>query len=233
MSYRKIFLILTLFVFILTLSACVRSASKTPKGAEASPAASLEPTFPIPGSGDDVFGQLSSFATQTAIAMGGGPGVTQEPPAAQETPAAPSEVTATPEAGQPAQTQPAAQEPAPKNTYTPKSREVPKTYTLHKGEHPYCIARRFNVNPATMLQLSGLSGGGSYSTGTVLKIPQSGSFPGKRALRSHPTTYTVESGDTLYSIACLFGDVWPEDIAEANGIKVGANLQPGQKLYIP
>lgn len=232
MPNKKIFLITTMILFILSLSACVRSASKAPKGAEGTPAASLEPTFPIPGVTDDVFGQLSSFATQTAIAMGGGAISTEEVPSTEQPPAG-GEVTSTPEPEKPTEASTGGEQAQPKNTYKPKSREVPKTYTLHKGEHPYCIARRFNVNPATMLQLSGLSAGSSYSTGTVLKIPQSGSFPGKRSLLNHPTTYTVESGDTLYSIACLFGDVWPEDIAEANGLKLNANLQTGQKLYIP
>ncbi len=233
MPNKKIFLVTIVFLFVLSLSPCVRTASKAPKGAEGTPAASSEPTFPVPGVTDDVFGQLSSFATQTAIALGGGPVTTEEAYPSPEQPTGEGEVSATPEPEKPTQAPSGGEQAQPKNTYKPKAREVPKTYTLHKGEHPYCIARRFNVNPATMLQLSGLSAGGSYSTGTVLKIPQSGSFPGKRSLLNHPTTYTVESGDTLYSIACLFGDVWPEDIAEANGLKVGASLQAGQKLYIP
>ena len=111
---------------------------------------------------------------------------------------------------------------------------IPKTYTLKKGEHPYCIARRFNVNPNEMLRLSGLSGGSVFTSGTVLKIPQSGSkFPGKRALRSHPTTYRVVSGDTVNSIACLFGDVDPESIIIANKLKSATNISPGDELKIP
>ena len=52
-----------------------------------------------------------------------------------------------------------------------------------------------------------------------MRIPQNGSgFPGDRTLRAHPTTYTVQSGDTIYSIACLFGDVDPEAIAFVNNL---------------
>ena len=239
MPRKNILISLFLILFVFSAAACVRSASKAPKSAAESQAAPSEAVLPSPGSVDDVFGQLSSFATQTAIAMGApttNPEATVLPELTTTGEAAVGESTPTPEAQMTQEASPTEQaaEATPVPNFTLKSREVPKSYTLHKGEHPYCIARRFNVNPITMLQLSGLSASGSYSAGTVLKIPQSGSFPGNRTLESHPTTYTVESGDeTLYSIACLFGDVWPEDIADANGLKLSANLSVGQKLYIP
>ena len=110
----------------------------------------------------------------------------------------------------------------------------PATYTLQKGEFPYCIARRFDVDPDALLSLNGLSGGNIYYPNLTIKIPQSGSFPGTRALRNHPATYTVASStDTVYGIACLFGDVDPAAIAQANNISVGAALTAGQQLSIP
>jgi LysM repeat protein len=73
----------------------------------------------------------------------------------------------------------------------------------------------------------------NLATGTVLSIPQSGSFPGTRALRNHPATYTVASStETVYSIACLFGDVDPARILEANNLS-GTSLTVGQALNIP
>lgn len=122
------------------------------------------------------------------------------------------------------------------STFTPLPQGArPGTYILQPGEFPYCIARRFNVDPDQLLSLSGLSDGVIYSAGTVLKIPQSGSFPGARALRAHPTTYTVTSADeNIYSIACLFGDVTPEAIAQQNGLAVSAVTLPvGKQLNIP
>lgn len=110
----------------------------------------------------------------------------------------------------------------------------PASYTLQTGEFPYCIARRFNVDPDELLALNGLSDGSIFMAGTTLKIPQSGAFPGDRALRAHPTTYTVTSSDeTLYSIACLFGDVDPATIAQANGLALGSPLTLGQAVKIP
>ncbi len=110
----------------------------------------------------------------------------------------------------------------------------PATYVLQYGEFPYCIARRFNVDPDALLSASGLTSPDVYSVGDVLTIPQSGAFPGSRALATHPTTYTVVSGDeTVYSVACKFGDVDPSAIASANGISVSAKLTAGQALKIP
>jgi len=110
----------------------------------------------------------------------------------------------------------------------------PASYTLQKGEFPYCIARRFDVNPEELLSLNGLSDGSIYYPNLSLRIPQSGSFPGTRALRSHPTTYTVAASDqTVYGVACMFGDVDPAAIAQANGLSVGSALTAGQSLSIP
>jgi LysM repeat protein len=110
----------------------------------------------------------------------------------------------------------------------------PASYTLQKGEFPYCIARRFDVDPGALLSLNGLANGDIYYPNLTLKIPQSGSFPGTRALRNHPATYTVGSStESIYGIACLFGDVDPSAIAQANNISPGAALTSGQQLSIP
>jgi LysM repeat protein len=117
----------------------------------------------------------------------------------------------------------------------PTSGPKPGTYTLQSGEFPYCIARRFNVNPDELLSLNGISDGGLYMPGLALKIPQTGNpFPTDRALQAHPAAYTVLSSDeTLYSIACKYGDVDPAAIASYNGISLSAKLSAGQKLNIP
>jgi len=108
----------------------------------------------------------------------------------------------------------------------------PATYTLQEGEFVYCLARRFDVDPGQILSLNGLAEGTTIYPGTVLKIPQSGSFPGARALRNHPTTYSASTGETLYSVACKFGDVSPDAIASTNGLSVGTTLTSGQQLSI-
>ncbi len=110
----------------------------------------------------------------------------------------------------------------------------PASYTLQSGEFPFCIARRFDVDPDQLLSSSGLSDGVVYPAGTALRIPQSGHFPGARALRNHPATYTVAASDeTIYGVACLFGDVDPAAIAQANNLSPSAALTVGQQLSIP
>ena len=111
----------------------------------------------------------------------------------------------------------------------------PAAYTLQQGEFPFCIARRFNVNPDEILAVNGLTSGDLYYVGQSLTIPQTGNpWPGTRALNAHPTTHTVTADqDTVYAVACHFGDVDPAAIAQANGISVSATVTAGQQLKIP
>jgi LysM repeat protein len=114
----------------------------------------------------------------------------------------------------------------------------PTTYTLKPGEFPYCIARRYNVDPDELLRLSGLSSAqaNSLSSGTVLTLPQSGTFPGDRSWHDHPATFTVGvtyNTNTVYGVACYYGDIEPSTIASNNNISFDATLTAGQTLNIP
>lgn len=182
---------------------------------------------------------VQAFATQTALALSGTPNA--------------AVVTATPGVSTPqvATTTPTSIISLPTNAVTTPTSTMailatnqvsntsipvgtrPSTYTLHDGEFPYCLARRFDVDPEQLLSLNGLVDGQTVYPGTVLSIPQSGSFPGTRALRNHPTTYSASAGETIYAVACAFGDVRPEDIATNNGLSVDATLTAGQQLSIP
>jgi LysM repeat protein len=238
MKSRHLFLfaLLTLLTIIL-LSACVRPASTPSTSKSASGTTTAD--FPVPGTTEDVMSQLESLATQTAMAGSGGSTGAQQTPVATlpapgtdtasgavTTPGAQVQPTAAPPTAAP--TQPQAQVVVP--TRTPGR---PSSYTLKGGEFPFCIARRFDVNPTDMLNLSGLPQAGVYPPGTVLKIPQTGSFPGARSLRDTPDTYSVKSGDTIYSIACLYGEVDPSEIAFANNLSSPYTLKVGQELNIP
>lgn len=112
--------------------------------------------------------------------------------------------------------------------------EVPATYVLQKGEFPYCIARRFNVDAGALLSLNGWGANSVVSPGAVVKIPKDTTWSsGPRALKNHPTSYTVVAGDTIYTIACAFGDVDPNAIIVVNGLESPYTLTPGQVLQIP
>ncbi|MBN2048456.1 MAG: LysM peptidoglycan-binding domain-containing protein [Anaerolineaceae bacterium] len=114
--------------------------------------------------------------------------------------------------------------------------EVPAEYTLQAGEWPICIARRFDLNIGTFFSLNGLSMSSRPSTGTTLKIPADSSWDtsyGERAWHAHPAKYTVAAGDTIYTIACYYGDVSPEQIAAKNGLEAPFTLTAGTVLDIP
>jgi LysM repeat protein len=217
-NMNKKYSLILFVVLALMLGACTRAAS-TPQAAAATPPLNLPK--PAATSGMNI---IETAGTQTAIATAGLPiptasgNGTQAPDAAQPTntpdPNAASTALPTPT--------PVVNTPVPQPTVQTGK---PASYTLHEGEFPYCIARRFNVNPDEMLALNGLpSDGQTYYAGLTLRIPQSGgAFPGARALRAHPAPYVVQSGDTVYSIACLFGDVDPVNIP--GGLSTGATIQ--------
>ncbi len=230
MSIKRFLVLFIMVLTIISLAACERPASKPPT--EIIVATTETPAFPLPGVTDDVMGQLESFATQTAIAMSGGAPEVQPGETVVPTVPPPVAVDINPTASP--TTAPLPSPTVPPVAFASPTPGIPSSYTLQKGEYPYCIARRFNVNPLEMLSLSGLSASGNYSPGTVLKIPQSGGkFPGNRALKSHPTSYTVGSGDTIYTISCEFGDVDPNTLAAANGLSSPYKLESGKVLSIP
>ncbi len=223
-TYRSVtFVIIALLIF--GLAACTRSLPGAKPSAEAE---ATSQTLPLDST--DVMDTLYTFSTQTAMAGMQGQPTVPVPLTGQETAAAQSTADAAAQMP-PSETPQPTSPPVVAPTATPG---IPASYTIQKGEFPFCIARRFNVNPSEMLQISGLAGSQNYPQGTVLKIPQTGAgFPGNRTLRSHPTTYTVQSDDTIYSIACLFGDVDPESIAFVNNLTKPFKLTVGQTISIP
>ncbi|MFN2198341.1 MAG: LysM peptidoglycan-binding domain-containing protein [Anaerolineales bacterium] len=222
-----------ILLLALLLGACQMPASTPPPGTGAT-STLADGDFPRPEDVTNPFEGLEIAATQTAMAAQGTPG--SEPGGGEG--AAPTE---TPVVEQPAPTEPEATE-APAPTNPPKQESdvpkptpgVPQSYTLNAGEFPYCIARRYNVNPSELLSLNGLSQYSNVLVGTTLRMPQTGNpFPGQRALISHPDTYRVGAGDTIYKIACAYGDVDPVYMAKYNGLKSPYTLEAGQTLNIP
>lgn len=227
-----------LLLVAVLLSACNQSVSTAP----AATATLITPTglFVTPLSAESGMDLIAEFAkgtaaAQTTIANGGTP-TTPQPVATTSTAVTPQTgvtvAPTTPTNIVAVVTTPVVVVPSgPSATAGPK----PASYTLQAGEFPYCIARRFNLNPDELLSLNGISDGGLYMPGLTLKIPQSGSsFPGSRALHTHPSTFTVDAAtNTVYGVACYYGDVDPAAIASANGIAVSAKLTVGQKLNIP
>jgi LysM repeat protein len=210
--FKKVPLIIALAVAaVFLLAACERSASNSPP---ATPTTESSNPISLPTG----ISLVEAWGTSTAIYQQTAEGLlTASPTTVPSTGAATTPTT---------ETTPVIVVP----TVTPGR---PATYTLQSGEFPYCIARRFNVDPDNLLALNGLNEGQILQPDLVLRIPQTGSFPGTRALHSHPTTYTVAVDDTIYSIACYFGDLDPTSIAAANGLSLSSPLTTGRVLNIP
>ncbi len=239
MTIKRILLITVIMMLVVGVTGC-RLPASTPPAATATTAGG----FPVPGEGGtDTMGMFERFATQTAQAAAGQPPSEGQPPDEGQPPAAetpvpvvPTDTPAPQEAAAPTE-QPA--EPAARPTRTrvvvpTATPGLPASYTLQKGEFPYCIARRFNINPVDLLNANGLSVNSTTRPGQKLTIPQNArNFPGNRALHEHPTTYTVKTNDTIYTVACYFGDVDPSAIALANGLKEPYRLTAGDRIQIP
>jgi LysM repeat protein len=217
---RTMVMLLLIGSFTIGLTSCKLPASKGPQTAS-----ETNDGFPVPGETQQTGGiNVSTFATQTAQA---------NPPVVIDT-SSPSEnppTSISPEAT----SVPGAPEPtaAPITYVTATPGGPPATYTLESGEFPFCIARRFDVSIAELLTLNGLTVNSLVSPGLELKIPQTGTpFDGDRSLHEHPTYYKIQSGDTLNSIACYFGDVSPDMIALQNNLSSN-DLPVGEVLIIP
>lgn len=228
MSKRSYVIFALILVATLFLVSCTRSA-----GPSTLPTQTSNATRAIGGDATSQSGLavVEQYGTQTVLAA---QGVTPGAAQATETPnpamsGTPSSMTGIPPTGAAITAAATTQVSVP--TSTPGR---PATYTLQQGEHAYCLARRFNVNPQELLDLNGLTESQVLQPGVVLKIPQTGnSFPGTRALHSHPATYTVAVNDTIYKIACYYGDIDPTSIAAANSLTPPYALTVGRVLNIP
>ncbi len=189
--------------------------------------------------GTETMGLFETIATQTALASQG-----QQPTGPEAT--QPALATSAPETNPTAK--PTKVPPTPKPTKVPATAAptqppvvvpaatagIPATYTMQQGEFPYCVARRFNVNPNDLLSINGLTTATTTYAGLELKIPQNGkTFPAARSIHQHPTSYTVKANDTIYSIACYFGDVDPLLMAQVNNLQKPYTLTTGATLQVP
>lgn len=96
------------------------------------------------------------------------------------------------------------------------------TYIVEKGDSLYSIAKRYGISVNELKKANNLTSN-SLSIGQVLKIP--------KISTNNDFGYTVQSGDTLYSIASKFG-ITVNEIKTYNNL-TSNNLSIGQTLKIP
>jgi len=245
---RGLWIVALMLIGAVLLSACEISLSQPPA---TTPTAIPTGLFVSPFPTGNPMDQITTFAAQTSAAQTSGvsngtPGTAVTGTVLTPQTGGTATVTATPPSGTPStptNAVPTTPVVVPAVTLTPGGPTLtplppgarPTTYTLQKGEFPYCIARRYDINPNELLALNGITNGQIFMPGLTIRIPQTGSpFPPPRYLQPHPATYTVVSADeTVYGVACKFGDVDPALLAQQNSISVNAALTVGQKLNIP
>ena len=225
-TIKTAFLVVMIASFVFA-TGCNLKASTVPT---VMPTSTSELNFitPTAAGGQSITNQI---ATQTAIASK--PAVATATKVGADT----AKATATPVAAKPT-TAPAvvANTATSAPTKVPTAVKRPDTYTIQRGEWPICIARRYNLNLAAFLSLNGMGMSSRPSVGAVVKIPATGTWDtassGAIALHTH-ADYKVVSGDTVYTIACYFGDVTPEGILTANGLAKDSDVKAGATLKIP
>ena len=97
------------------------------------------------------------------------------------------------------------------------------TYTVQSGDSLYKIAGRFNTTVAELKRLNNLTSD-TLSVGQVLIVPSTSSGGSNN-------TYTVQSGDSLWSIARKFNTT-VDELKKLNNL-TSNNLQIGQILKVP
>jgi LysM repeat protein len=119
------------------------------------------------------------------------------------------------------------------------------TYTVQSGDTLYSIAHRHHTTIREVLEANHLERNAVLRVGQVLKVPldtyrpapemtqkRSKATVATRSTSDEPVDYTVQSGDTLFSIARKHHTSIRE-LLEANGLERNAVIKVGQHLRVP
>lgn len=122
-------------------------------------------------------------------------------------------------------------------------------YTIATGDTVSRIAARFGVSVESVLSANGLSWSSIIYPGQTIAIPAAPvaaapadaielvsattpTAPAQPAPTPATSTYTIQSGDTISSIAARFG-VSTQAVLDANGLSASSIIYPGRTLVIP
>lgn len=156
------------------------------------------------------------------------PPITTEPSGGEETSTAPSPPTTEPSGGE---------EPTPPST-TPST--IVKEHIVQPGEGLWSIARKYDVSVSALRSYNNLTSD-NLQPKQKLRIPPKGApttpspstepTSSPAPTPSSPKTYTVETGDSLWSISNKLG-VSVEALKKANSLS-GNTIQVGMQLKVP
>lgn len=115
---------------------------------------------------------------------------------------------------------------------TPVSAVCPNPYTVKQGDWIYKIARDCQVSPSALLAANPGISPNFVTPGQKLNIPTAGGTTSQAQAQACSGTYTVVSGDTVYSIAYRCG-LTDEQLAAANSIRYPFVIHIGDVLKFP
>ena len=112
-------------------------------------------------------------------------------------------------------------------TYIPPEGSTDIYYTVKKGDSLWSIATQYGISVNELKNANNLTSN-TLQIGQVLKIP---TLTGNDNIGTGGSTYTVKSGDSLWSIANQYG-ITVDELKRANNL-TSNTLQIGQVLTIP
>lgn len=125
-------------------------------------------------------------------------------------------------------------------TNTPSTSVVTSTYTVKAGDSLTGLAMKFKVKLKDFLALNHLQLSSLIWAGMTLQVPAGGQPPSAPApvtppastAPATPTTYVVQAGDGLISLAMKM-KVGVKDLLAANKLTLSSVIWPGMKLNLP
>lgn len=105
------------------------------------------------------------------------------------------------------------------------------TYKVQSGDTLSMVAKKLGVSNHDIANLNGFSANAPLMAGQTIKVPASSSQV-ERKLHNQSVKYTVQSGDTLTSVANKYG-ISVDELANANNMARNAGLIRGKTITIP
>ena len=106
------------------------------------------------------------------------------------------------------------------------------SHVVQKGETLYGLSRKYGLSVSELCAANGMSTNEVLKTGQVLEIPQKNAEKSVNKEQIQKTdSYTVQKGDTLYSISRKFG-ISVETLSILNKMS-GTEIQIGQVISVP
>lgn len=105
------------------------------------------------------------------------------------------------------------------------------SYTVVAGDYLSTVATKYKISLAELATLNNLKSNSQIYVGQKLQVPVMDDTSKTVTSSKRPSTYQVQSGDTLIAVADKF-DLYVKDLAQMNNIATNAMLRRGQVLKL-